>query len=167
MLMAVTAALAGIGLSGEASADGQSEAGQRSAFSLTVSPARLVIAPKPGVAVKNVTAYNTGHTPLDVTVVLMGFEQLRSGAVVFGRPGEESEVDWIRIRPASFHLSPGDKQHVHVRIQLPADLEPGDHQIGLTFLVPANTSNANLTLNRGIGAQMLIRAPGPITHNTT
>lgn len=127
----------------------------------------MVIAPKTDVAVKNVTAYNTGQTPLDVNMVLTGFEQLRSGAVVFGRPGGESEADWIRIRPASFYLSPGDKQHVHVRIRLPADLEPGDHQIGLTFLVPADTSNANLTLNRGVGTQMLIRAPGPITRDIT
>jgi hypothetical protein len=167
-MQAMVAALVAIPvIAGDAVANSDSWAVRGPTFSLTISPARLVVAPKAGLAVKNVTAYNTGRTPLNVDVVLTGFEQLRSGVVVFGRPGETSEPDWISIRPDSFHLSPGDKQHVHVRLKLPADLEPGDHQVGLTFLVPAETSNANLTLNRGVGAQMLIRAPGPVTKGTT
>ncbi len=144
---------------------GSDQTPEPSRFSLTISPARLVVPPRAGVVRETVTAHNTGEAGLDLRVVLSGFRQQPNGAIVFGRPGVTTKASWVSVRPDSFHLEAGEQQPVRLRIDVPRDAEPGDHSIGVVFLVPAETSADNVTVDRGIGTQLLVRAPGPVVRD--
>jgi hypothetical protein len=158
--MVASAAVAALLFAG-ASADASSgPAGPR--FSLTISPARLVVPPRSGRLNEWVTATNTGRTPLDVHVELRGFRQLPSGTVLFGSDGVTGSSTWVSAKPNVFSLRPGAHRRVRVKVRVPAGAEPGDHQVGLLFLVPALQARANLLINRAIGVQMLVQAPGPV-----
>jgi hypothetical protein len=136
-------------------------------FSLTVSPARIVIPPGPGTLSRTITASNGGTSALDITVVLSGFAQHRDGTIIFGRDGLTDDAAWITTQPDSFHLRPHQRRTVRLRISVPAGAEPGDHPIGVIFLVPSDTSGDNVTLNRGVGAEMLVRAPGHVVRDVS
>jgi hypothetical protein len=137
-------------------------------FSLTITPARLVIPPSPGSLTRSVTATNSGSTALDVNVTLSGFRQQPDGTIIFDKTSRTDDGSgWITTRPNSFHLAPGQAKKVRLSIDVPAHAEPGDHSVGLIFLVPADKSKANLTLNRGVGAEILLRAPGQVIHDIT
>lgn len=138
---------------------------ERQQFSLTISPARLVIRPGTGVVHRRITAFNTGSTPLEVTVVLSGFRQERDGTIVFDDPGASADSSWIDTQPGSFHLAPHHKRQVRLTAEVPADAEPGDHSIGVVFLVPSERSTDNLTIDRGVGTQMFLQVPGPVVHD--
>jgi hypothetical protein len=146
---------------GSSAAAPPSGSDHRQAFSLTISPARIVLPAGSNSATK-VTAYNTGKSALDVHVVLTGFSQRPNGDVIFGGHSTQTNTGWIHTTPDAFHLAPGARQKVRLVVHVPETAEPGDHQVGIVFLVPGDASNGNLIVNRGIGTQLFIRAPGPV-----
>jgi len=90
--------------------------------------------------------------------------QLPDGSVIFNRPTPGSAASWVVATPRTFSLQPGQTQMVQVTIDIPVQPDPGDHQVGLTFLVPVKGSGGTVNINRGIGTQLLIAVPGPIVH---
>lgn len=134
-------------------------------FSLTVSPGRIVIPQGPVHQETGFEVSNTGGEDLDVTVATGELVQRPDGTVIFEPPARGSAAAWVSATPRQFALKPGDSQSVQVVIDIPANPEPGDHQVGLTFLVPFKGSSGTVNINRGIGTQLLIAVPGPVVHD--
>jgi hypothetical protein len=134
-------------------------------FSMTVSPGRIVI--PQGLSHQEATfeVSNSGGEDLDVTVATSELSQRADGSVIFLRPNRDSAATWVAASPVAFSLKPGQSQKVLATIDIPAQPEPGDHQVGLTFLVPVAGSSGTVNINRGIGTQLLIAVPGPIVHD--
>jgi hypothetical protein len=131
---------------------------------LTVSPGRIVI---PQGATHQETSFevsNSGGQDLDVVVATTELSQRPDGSVIFNRRTPGTAASWVIASPMTFALKPAQSQLVQVTIDIPAQPEPGDHQVGLTFLVPFKGSGGTVNINRGIGTQLLIAVPGPIVH---
>jgi hypothetical protein len=90
------------------------------------------------------------------------FSQSPDGHVVFSPPGPSSAASWVAAHPTSFDLLPGELRRVNVRISVPADAEPGDHQVGIVFEVPAEQGAGNVSISGAVGAEMLIQVPGTV-----
>lgn len=132
-------------------------------FSLTVSPTRLVIPQEQLSKDQHFAVTNHGRLPLDVVVNRAGFTSGRNGILQFQREeAPYSAMTWISASPVSFHLAPGARQVVAVRIKVPKNPEPGDHQVAILFMVPAGKSGNSIRLNRGIGVPLYIAVPGPV-----
>jgi hypothetical protein len=83
------------------------------------------------------------------------------GALVFQEVAPYSASSWLTISPSSFQIPAGKSQVVTVKVALPAQPEPGDHQVALVFLVPARKGGANIKINRGISTPVYVTVPGP------
>jgi hypothetical protein len=159
-LMAVIAVVALSGLPRAATAEAGDPTPSPLPFSLTVSPARLVIPAGETDLTQTFSVSNTGTQPLHVVVGLTEFSQAPDGRITFRPPGPLSAAGWVQASPTSFDLSPRERQAVEVRIYIPTDPEPGERQVGLTFVVPVEQPRSNIALNRGIGVPLLIQVPG-------
>ena len=133
-------------------------------FSLTVSPARVVMPSGLNHQEGTFQVSNSGGEDLDVTVVTGELSQLPDGSVAFGRASRGSAASWVVASPLRFSLKPQQVQVVSVTIDIPTVPEPGEHQVGISFLVPFKGSSETFTINRGIGTQLLIGVPGPVLH---
>jgi len=132
-------------------------------FSLTLYPARILVPAQGRSNVQTVNLVNSGRVPVHVTAEKDGFNQAPDGTIHFTRAtGALSPASWVTITPSAFDLAPGQHLAVHVGIAVPSAPEPGEHQVGVVFLVPAGKSAQNVAINRGIGTQLLISVPGPI-----
>ena len=134
-------------------------------FSITVSPGRVVIPQGPTHGDAAFEVSNSGGEILDVTVATGELNQRPDGSVVYSPPSRGSAAGWVVVSPRTFALKPGEAQLVQVTIDIPVDPEPGDHQVGLTFLVPFKGASGAVNINRGIGTQLLIAVPGPLVHS--
>ncbi|MGC5016231.1 hypothetical protein ACLQ2R_36165 [Streptosporangium sp. DT93] len=131
-------------------------------FSLTVSPARLVVGPEEIDAWHAFHVVNGGRSPVEVAVDRTSFTTDGSGEMVFRRDAPRSAAGWLRVRPSRFHLEPGAERSVTVLIDPPARAENGGHQAALLFVVPARGGDGDVLLNRAIGTPVYITVPGPI-----
>lgn len=111
---------------------------------------------------RTVTVANTGSEPLHVLVSKATFSQAADGTIFFTDRGPYSAASWVTATPTAMELSPGELQPVRLRIARPPDPEPGEHQIGVIFLVPAQRAGPNVAIHRGVGAQVLIGVPGAV-----
>ena len=120
-------------------------------FSLSVSPTRLVV-DRPGTATtREMLVVNRGRAPVEVVAEKRDFTGGRDGSLVFQRSSPYSASSWIGLAPTRFRLPPGAAQAVSVRIVVPPDPEPGDHQVALVFVVPATAQDArNVRINRAV-----------------
>jgi hypothetical protein len=134
-------------------------------FSLTVSPGRVVIPQGPIHQETSFEVSNSGGEDLDVSVATSELIQRSDGGVIFEPAARGSAAAWVAATPKRFTLKPGDSQAVQVVIDIPANPEPGDHQVGLTFLVPFKGSSGTVNINRGIGTQLLIAVPGRVVQD--
>ncbi|MCM3921832.1 hypothetical protein ND748_09195 [Frankia sp. AiPs1] len=132
-------------------------------FGLSVSPTRLVIPQEQLAKDQHFAVSNRGRLPLDIVVNRAAFTAGRDGTLQFKRDeGPQSAMNWITVSPAAFHLEPGTRQVVAVRIAVPPHPEPGDHHVAMLFMVPALKDGKTIRLNRGIGAPLYITVPGPV-----
>lgn len=168
MLLLVGAALAGPGPAALAAspavhAPASAAPAPTPDFSLTVSPTRLVIPQEQLSKDQHFAVTNHGKLPLDVVVNRAGFTSGQDGTLHFQREeAPYSALTWISASPAKFHLAPGARQVVAVRIAVPKNPEPGDHHVAMLFMVPAAGDKKQIRLNRGIGAPLYITVPGPV-----
>lgn len=130
---------------------------------MTVSPTRLVIPQEELSKDQHFAVSNHGRLPLDIVVNRAGFTAGRDGTLQFQREeAPYSAMTWISASPVKFHLEPGARQVVAVRIAVPENPEPGDHHVAMLFMVPAAEDEKEIKLNRGIGAPLYITVPGPV-----
>ncbi|MER5419331.1 hypothetical protein [Streptosporangium roseum] len=131
-------------------------------FSLTVSPARLVVRPGHIDDPQRFRVLNGGRSPVDIVVNRAGFTADADGKVIFDRGAPHSAAGWLQVSPAAFHLGPGEGRRVTVRVDPPAEPENGEHQVALLFTAPAGSGAGNIRLNRAIGTPIYVTVPGPI-----
>lgn len=134
----------------------------RPPFSLTLSPARLVVPPGASVIDRSLTVANTGSQSQHVTVTKAAFAQAPDGAISFSDRAPYSAASWVSTTPTAMDLAPGERQPVRLHIVIPSDPEPGEHQVGVIFLVRAAEKGRNVALHRGVAAEALIRVPGAV-----
>lgn len=133
-------------------------------FSLSVTPARLVVPPGELGADQVFRVTNGGDAPIDVHVEKSDFTADRSGTVVLRERAPYSASTWVTAVPGEFRLAPGVTRQVRVRIAVPDAPEPGDHQVALVFTVDAGARGGNIRINRGVGVPLFIGVPG-YTHD--
>ncbi|MGI3783972.1 MAG: hypothetical protein ACRYG2_24680 [Janthinobacterium lividum] len=133
-----------------------------SAFSLTVSPARLVIGQGDIDSTQRITLVNRGQAPLAVMVQKRNFTVGSDGSLRYQEDAPNAASSWMSVSPKKVLLEPGKAQVVTATVQAPTTYEPGDHQVALLFMVPAGESTANIKINRGVGLPVYITAPGPV-----
>jgi hypothetical protein len=131
------------------------------AFSLTVTPTRLVVGPGQLTTDQRFEVINRGSATVDVVVQKANFTPNENGSLQFRPTAPYSASNWIQASPAKVRLGPGARAAVQVRITIPAAPDPGEHQAALIFRVPATDTGANIRLTRGIGTPVYITVPGP------
>ena len=134
----------------------------RAAFSLSLTPPRLVVPaglldePQP------VQVANRGREPLDIEVGKRDFLQRPDGSLSFEENAPYSASNWVTATPDRFRLDPGTTAQVQVRFSPPAGPDAGDHQVVLVFLAPAPAGTANIRINRGVGLPIFLTVAGPV-----
>ncbi|MCL9758726.1 hypothetical protein MXD95_005560 [Frankia sp. AiPa1] len=160
------AALAGPGsaaLAASPAPSARASAGPTPDFALTVSPTRLVIPQEQLSKDQHFAVTNHGRLPLNIVVNRAGFTAGRNGTLQFQHEeAPYSAMTWLSASPVNFHLAPGARQVVAVRIAVPEHPEPGDHQVAILFMVPPGKDEKQIKLNRGIGVPLFITVPGPV-----
>ena len=131
------------------------------AFSLSISPTRLVVGQADTGVTQKIQVINNGTAPAAVTVQKRNFTGGADGSLKFQETAPYSASDWVTIDPPSFTVAPGATQVVTAAISVPTAPEPGDHQVALVFLVPAGQTTANIKINRGIATPVYITVAGP------
>jgi len=139
----------------------------RPGFALTLSPARLVVPTIGGRSTQQLTVTNNGDQPLPIGVAVDAFQQALDGTISFTTDGPYSATRWVRVTPPTFTIAAGRSQAVRVDVTVPPNPEPGEHQVGIVFLTAQHQARGNLAVNREVGAQLLINAPGPVTNRIT
>jgi hypothetical protein len=140
---------------------------QPGTFSLAISPTRLVVGPRDVGTTQTIQVINGGTAPMPVVVSKQNFVADRQGALLFQKQAPYSASTWVTVRPSRFVVPPGETTIVRATIVVPSSPEPGDHQLALTFLVPAGRTTANVRINRGIGMPVFITVPGPVVDSAT
>ncbi|MEU4404238.1 hypothetical protein AB0F88_06925 [Streptosporangium sp. NPDC023963] len=131
-------------------------------FSLTVSPARLVVGPEEIDVPQSFQVVNRGRSAVDMVVDKASFRVGGTGEMVFERDAPRSAAGWLRVTPADFRLAPGAERRVTVRIDPPPRPESGGYQVALLFAVPAGAGGGDIKLDRVIGTPIYLTVPGPI-----
>ena len=131
-----------------------------SPFSVTVSPARLNVAADALDSTQQVTVVNQGEQTVSLTVQKRNFVAGPDGGLSYRPDAPYGAADWVDVHPTSLTLEPGTSQQVSATFDVPAEPEPGDHQVALVFLAPP-AGSGNVKVNRGIGAPVYVTVPGP------
>ena len=132
------------------------------AFSLGVTPTRLVVPAGQLELPQYVRVSNTGPESMQVDVGKRDFTQSPDGTLTFQPHAPYSASDWVRVDPPRFDLAPGASRQVEVRVSVPDQPDAGDHQVALVFLVAAPPGPANIRVNRGVGLPVFVTVPGPV-----
>jgi hypothetical protein len=132
-----------------------------SPFALTVSPTRLVVGPDDIAKTQQIKVSNSGQSALSVVAQKRNFVANVDGTLTYQDEAPYSASNWVTLDTDHFDLAPGAIQIVTATISVPPGPEPGDHQLGLVFLVPAGNTTDNIKINRGIGLPIYIAVPGP------
>ncbi|MFI7056241.1 hypothetical protein ACIBLB_29665 [Streptosporangium canum] len=152
----------GVALAGGPGAPGVSGTASAPDFSLTVSPARLVVPPGHLGDPQRFRVVNGGRSPVDIVVNRASFTADADGNVIYDQDAPHSAAGWLHVSPAAFHLGPGGRRRVTVRVDPPAEPENGEYRAALLFTAPAGPGAGNIRLNRAIGTPIYVTVPGPI-----
>lgn len=134
---------------------------QDSPFSVTVSPARLTVAADALDRTQQLTVVNQGEQTVSLTVQKRNFVAAPDGGLSYRPDAPYGAADWVDVQPTSLTLEPGTSQQVRATFDVPAEPEPGDHQVALVFLAPP-AGSGNVKVNRGIGTPLYVTVPGPV-----
>jgi hypothetical protein len=136
-------------------------------FSLTVSPTRLAIGQGDIGSTQQVTLVNRGQAALDITVQKRNFTVGPDGALRYQEDAPFAASSWVSVSPEQVLLEPGKAQVVTATVKAPKTYEPGDHQMALVFMVPAEKTDKNIRVNRGVGLPVYITAPGELVDSVS
>jgi hypothetical protein len=136
-------------------------------LAMLVTPPRLTIAGHQLSRVDRVEVENRGTVPLKVSSRIENLIQRSDGASLPEPNAPYSVTGWIKVTPSRFSVPPGSKQFVRVHIQVPANPEPGDHDLAIILTVPPRAGKGNIRIAEGIGIPVLITAPGQVIDNVS
>lgn len=131
------------------------------AFAVTVSPARLVVGPDARRSSQVVTVVNRGQAPVALEVQKRNFVAGPDGGLSYRPDAPYGAADWVELSATHLRLDAGTSTQVTATVDVPADPEPGDHQVALVFLAPAGQVEGNIRVSRGIGTPLYVTVPGP------
>jgi hypothetical protein len=134
--------------------------------SMLVSPTRLTLAGGQLSKTQRIQVVNRGRHPLDVSTKIETLAQRHDGSSL-PQIGPWSATHWLTLTPDHFQLQPGHRQWVRVDIQIPAQPEPGDHDLALIFMIPPRPGGGNIHISQGIGVPVLITVPGQVTDDVS
>src|SRR5690606_10371940 len=144
----VAGLLTGVVLGGPATADPADEVPE---FSLSVSPARIVVPTGQLEEQAQLQVRNRGSEPMEVVVQRTDLAAAPDGSARFPEHAPYSAKDWITASPELMLIPPGESKQLSVSIQLPEDFEPGDHHAALVLTVPAPEQPGTVRVSRGVG----------------
>ena len=129
---------------------------------MAISPPRLVVSAGQVTKVQRLEIENRGSVLLEVRAEPSALVQRPDGSVELDPDAPYSAVNWVTIAPSHIQISQGSKQYVQVRVHVPANAEPGDHNVMIIFMSPAGHGKGNIRIEEGLGVPMLITVPGPV-----
>lgn len=157
--LTVVGLLGALALSGPAVADPAT----RPAYSLNVSPTRLIVPPGLLEYETEATIANTGSLPAQVVVRRQGMRSDSQGIVRLTNDAAYSAMDWVTLAPERMTIASGRSIKIRVKVALPDRYEPGDHHLALVFVGrPATAAAGNIKVNGGVAVPLYVTAPGPV-----
>src|SRR5918994_2306066 len=134
----------------------------KSPFSLTVSPARVVLPANADEHEEWVRVSNTGTVELHVDVLVREFELDEKGGIRFPLEGPASAAAWLDVSRRSLDLRPGQTRSVRVRVRVPERPEPGERQVAVVFRAPPQETGHGFAVSGAVATQFLVAVPGPV-----
>jgi hypothetical protein len=138
-----------------------------------ISPSRqLVKLPATGRAVTVVVrVQSSGSQTARVTTSTGRLAETPAGAFTVLPPVRGSATSWLKIRPASFTLRPGQIRSVRVTIHAPrGHLSPGTYALAVLFRLPSHKARhgrAEVAISPSVASELIVSAPGKIRHLVT
>ncbi|MEU7610315.1 hypothetical protein [Micromonospora sp. NPDC049204] len=132
----------------------------QSDFSLTVSPSRMVVPAHEIGQPRQFTVTNRGQSAIDVSMRTASFAVDPAGVLTFRSDVAHTAIDWVTVNPKRLRLAPGATEPVDLRIALPANAEPGEHQVAVIFSAPPPANAAGTSIRRSVGAPIYVTVPG-------
>jgi hypothetical protein len=129
-------------------------------LALTVSPSRMVIPADQLARERLFTVTNGAATTVEVVVRAASFAAGPDGAPVLRADAPRSAAGWVTLRPDRLRLAGGAAQQVTMGIAVPADTEPGEHQLAVVFSVPVAADQAGIGVAGAVGAPVYISVSG-------
>ena len=105
---------------------------------------------------------NRGSVTLNVHVGLQTLTQNRNGSSVLAPEGPYSAAHWITVVPNHLFVPSATRRYVLVHIRVPPHPEPGDQDLAITFVLPAQRGHGNIHVASGIGVPTVITVPGRV-----
>lgn len=127
-----------------------------------VSPPRLTVAADKINKIQRLEIENRGTVPLVLRTRLEAVSQRADGSSLLEPYAPYSAADWVTVVPDHFDVSPATRRYVQIRIRVPSQPEPGDHNVAIIFMAPPRAGKGNIHIAAGIGVPTLITVPGPM-----
>jgi len=131
-------------------------------FSLSVTPTRLVVGPADLDTTQQLLVVNRGRSSMPVQVQKRNFVSMPDGTLHYQDDAPYGGADLVTVEPTQFELAPGTSQVITVKIDAATETDSGDQQLAVVVLVPATETEANIRVNRGVGAPVYLTLPGPV-----
>lgn len=126
---------------------------------LTATPSRVSLV---GTSTADVRVTNPGSIPVLVQIERAGFSlDLRGQPKVVPRGRARAAAGWLTIRPTRFVLGASQTRSLAVSAQLPARVEPGDHD-ALVLLTTRLRREGGVAVRMRLGVVVVVRAPGRV-----
>ena len=132
-------------------------------LAMAISPPRLTVPASQTTKRQWLLIQNRGSALFNVHVQLTALVQASGGSTLLDPNAPYSAANWIRVVPDHFQIRPGIQRYVQVRIHVPPNAEPGDHNVAIVFAVPPIPGKGNIHVAEGLGVPILITVPGPVT----
>ncbi len=132
----------------------------QSDFSLSVSPSRMVVPAAEIGRPRQFTVSNRGRSAIDVSMRTASFAVDPTGELTFRSDAAHTAIDWVTLDPKRFRLAPGATELVDLRIAVPPNAEPGEHQVAVIFSAPPPADAPGMTIRRSVGAPVYVTVPG-------
>ncbi|MEU4338485.1 hypothetical protein AB0F59_28155 [Micromonospora lupini] len=132
----------------------------QSGFSLTVSPSRMVVPADEIGRPRQFTVTNRGQSAIDVSMRTASFAVDPTGELTFRSDTAHTAIDWVTTDPRRFRLAPGATKLVDLRIAVPPNAEPGEHQVAVIFSAPPPANAPGTSIRRSVGAPVYVTVPG-------
>ena len=129
---------------------------------MMISPTRLIIPAGQTAQTQRLELENRGSVTLNVHVALEQLIQRPNGSSVVAPEGPYSATNWITVVPDHFSVPPATRRYILVNIRVPPHPEPGDQDVAITFLLPAQSGHGNFRIAAGIGVPTVFTVPGPV-----
>lgn len=129
---------------------------------MLVTPPRLTIAASQVVKPQWLEIENRGSVPLTVDAQLQGLAQNSNGSSLLEADAPYSATTWVTLTPDHFQVGPGTRRYIRVLVRVPPNPEPGDRNLAIIFLLPAQLGRGNIHVAQGIGVPVLLTVPGRV-----